>query len=371
MVPPIEPISLTVGAVALASLFSTCLECFDLIDTERNFSRDYEIAITKLDAHRTIFGIWGGAIGLDGGGDSFNKDILGVGVQTTIYRLLQALQSLFQDAEKFRKRYGMKRVQEIQSKETSVGVTDVFGWRSRIAILQRNTKFSRKVRWAIHDKNKFDLLLTDLKELIDQLRDITRAAADLEMQRNILKAEVSNVSNVHGLELLEEATKDDDPELSEVASERIVQVTGSYVASTRASNSLFTGTIYHTAKTHVTFDQFDLKSEANLDDIPEFVTRDFQQLQLDETYIPIDSSSNPDLAYGQQNNLTKIQNWDRLQVQNVPILNRKSTSHSSWRVAKELHDFWRAPYPLISFCCQDTDLVRGVLNIPLNLNGAN
>jgi hypothetical protein len=64
----VESISLTISVVALASLFTTCLDYFKIIELRRHFSRDVEILITKLESQRPIFAIWGYAIGLDNDG---------------------------------------------------------------------------------------------------------------------------------------------------------------------------------------------------------------------------------------------------------------------------------------------------------------
>jgi len=36
------------SSVALASLFSTCIECFDDVDIARNYERDFEVLAAKL-----------------------------------------------------------------------------------------------------------------------------------------------------------------------------------------------------------------------------------------------------------------------------------------------------------------------------------
>jgi hypothetical protein len=61
---PIEPVSLSIGAVALASLFSSCVECFDYIDAAHSFGLDYELLVTKLEVEKTRFLIWGDTVGL-------------------------------------------------------------------------------------------------------------------------------------------------------------------------------------------------------------------------------------------------------------------------------------------------------------------
>ena len=71
-----EAVWLGVGAVALAGLFSTCLECFDYVDTAKNFERDSEILVGKLLIQRTRLRRWGELLGLAEGSDPTNRDIL-------------------------------------------------------------------------------------------------------------------------------------------------------------------------------------------------------------------------------------------------------------------------------------------------------
>lgn len=244
MAAPIEPVSLTIGAVALAGLFTTCVDCLDMIDAGRNFSPDLEIVLAKLEAQRAIFLVWGSTVGLDDCGKYFNEDLLGPPIQKTIRRLLFCIISLFEDSKKFRKRYGLKkssgpnnaRLTDSESKSDH-GMNPLAGiddYRSRIRLFQRQSSLKAKVRWAVHDKNKFTTLVSDLKDLIDQLRDVTSSVADLERQRQMLAAEISSISDCHSLEVLEEALREDEPELSDVASQRIVQLTEGSALGTNA-----------------------------------------------------------------------------------------------------------------------------------------
>ena len=43
-----EAAGLAIGAINLAGLFTTCVECIDYISLGRNHGRDYEMSMTKL-----------------------------------------------------------------------------------------------------------------------------------------------------------------------------------------------------------------------------------------------------------------------------------------------------------------------------------
>jgi hypothetical protein len=64
MVAPVEPVSLTICAVALASLFSTCIECFDYFKAGQTLEEDFELLLVKLDVEKTRLLIWGNAVGV-------------------------------------------------------------------------------------------------------------------------------------------------------------------------------------------------------------------------------------------------------------------------------------------------------------------
>ncbi len=316
---------LVIGAVALASLFSTCLECFDMIEAGQNISRDLDIAMVKLDSLRVIFLIWGNVVGLHGVENTFNKEILGPDVQRTIYRLLSNLKVLFQDAERFRDRYGVEQIRGVDAPESSTSagslttrnVGNLNSSHAHLGRMRNRTSWRAKVKWAIRDKKKFTVLLDDMKELIQQLRDITQAAADLQSQRRAFMAEVSIISDIETLEVLEEASVEEDPELSEVASQRILQLTEGSVASSGRTQSLFTESIYYSARTdaYTHSNTRDLRSEpSTVYDPREGITRnefvETTELRLLETEHHGNDES--DFAFSQRNNLKLIQEEDKL-----------------------------------------------------------
>ena len=58
-----EPAGLAVGFVGLAGLFSTCVDCFKLVQVYDSRSCDYEILQTMLDNQQFHFMAWAKACG--------------------------------------------------------------------------------------------------------------------------------------------------------------------------------------------------------------------------------------------------------------------------------------------------------------------
>lgn len=59
-----EAAGLALGAVAFASLFSTCIECLDYLSQARTCSRDVRVAVTKLDLLQQRIKVWSKVISL-------------------------------------------------------------------------------------------------------------------------------------------------------------------------------------------------------------------------------------------------------------------------------------------------------------------
>ena len=183
-----------------------------------------------------------------------------------------------------------------------------------------------KIQWAVHDKDKFGAMVTDLKDLIDQLRDLTASVADLERQRRTFIEEVSSVSDVSTLELLEEALKEDDEEASDIASQRILQLTNGSVCETMDRMTLESDSTYVTAPSQPACEagiQDNLSTDA--------VEGDLWDRETDHLHT--------DIVDGYQNNLMTIQFTDKEDFRKQDFGLGRLGRSASLRLISELKDF--------------------------------
>ena len=61
---PVEPIGLSISAVALATLFSSCLECFGYFQSAKSFTNDFDLLLAKLDCQKERLLTWGDLVGI-------------------------------------------------------------------------------------------------------------------------------------------------------------------------------------------------------------------------------------------------------------------------------------------------------------------
>lgn len=331
-----EPVSFSIGVAALASLFSTCLQCFEIINLGRNFSRDVEILMTKLESHKLIFSIWGHAVGLDNDGDKFSRLLLDPHICKGIHRLLTCIHMVFLDADKLTKKYGMKTISV-----SAAGHWHIF--HSRVRLRQNETSLMSKMQWAVHDKDKFGAMVTDLKDLIDQLRDLTASVADLERQRKTFIEEVSSVSDVPSLELLEEALKGDDGEASNIASQRILQLTNGSVGEAMSGMTLDSNSGYVAAPSKPACEA-EVQDGLSTDAVEDNFWGSKTDWEADDLRTAVEASlmsgqSGANIVDGHQNNLKIIQDADREYFKNQVFGRGKLRGRAFGLLIRELRNF--------------------------------
>jgi len=218
-----EPVSFAMGAVALASLFSVCVECFDLIEVSRNVGVDYEILIVKLSIEKRRLMIWGEAVGVlrpDQDRDQFLDE---PETHALIERILVNIQKMFHDAEAMRGKYGLEKAKALERGggegrlvEGSVVCAPLFAgspvaqFQRRVAGFQQRAGLISRTKWAIRDNGKFASLIANLKDLLDGLNSITPSARTSILKSDLVRQETESIPDLRTLKIIEETCSDSD-----------------------------------------------------------------------------------------------------------------------------------------------------------------
>ena len=104
---PVEPISLSIGVVGLAALFTTCLDVWDFVDAGRSHASNFSLLRTKLDNQRILFIIWGKKVGF-GSAKGYDPRLDEPFIRPVIERNLNHLKLIFSNTDDLTKRYGIK-----------------------------------------------------------------------------------------------------------------------------------------------------------------------------------------------------------------------------------------------------------------------
>ncbi|KAG7010046.1 hypothetical protein G7Y79_00001g003180 [Physcia stellaris] len=187
---------LTLSAVSVAALFSTCIECFN-----------------KL----RLF-LWGESIGLASRSASANPESYHPGlddpiISPVILRTLQSIKHLLVETRNLNARYAINERQS-NSHRHSRGL-DIFrsSFDELEAAFERNQKrksVKAVTRWAIHDADKFEVTIKRLRGFIDGLQDISKSLGVLSDQQARLKEEIESIADTENLQLICDAAGQED-----------------------------------------------------------------------------------------------------------------------------------------------------------------
>jgi len=177
---PVEPISLSIGAIALASLFSTCLECFDYFKAAQSFSGDLEILVNKLDCQKERLLTWGELVGISKTAEEGRNAELDTPKGDLVKRCLDSITSLCSDAEKLQKNYGVQHMtghSPAADRNNRLSSNRMALFRKSFQRIsqtdaRRQPNILAMTRWAVHDKSKFETLASHIRELVDDLHNV-------------------------------------------------------------------------------------------------------------------------------------------------------------------------------------------------------
>ncbi|OTB09425.1 hypothetical protein M426DRAFT_6697 [Hypoxylon sp. CI-4A] len=248
-----EIAGLALGVLGIAGLFTSCIENFDIVIRAREFSEEFELLCTQLALQQIRFKIWGETLGLvpspsGGPRTPYGRALERPDIRPVVEATLLQLRSLLTKADAITGRYGseeQERATMAPAMSDSRGMT-IFHesyqkFKDKIKRNQKEKSIWQVTRWSIHDYDKFERLVNNIRGLVDALESITSTLGILAQQQSRLIDEIESLSDASSLQLLQQVGSlgSAPPVLraiSDTASARLTYVTSS-------SRS------YHTAKT--------------------------------------------------------------------------------------------------------------------------
>jgi len=178
-----EAAGLALGGVAIASLFTTCIELMDYFELCKSYEYDYKMACLKLSLLKTRLDSC--RLAIQSRGNSCQGSEEALGCQSTpegdvIRQSLQGIADILNNAELLKDKYCL-RARESRNK-ISLSKRQVLTASSNqdceATILERVrgvrvTFIRRSTTWAIRDKQKFDVLIEDLGFFVSNLEAVS------------------------------------------------------------------------------------------------------------------------------------------------------------------------------------------------------
>ena len=209
---PVEPVSLS---IAIATLFTACIECFEYFKAAKGFEQNFEVLLVKLEYQQERLLVWGDLAGIC---NEKRHDVKPISEsehkrQDLTERCLDSIHRLLKDTENLKTKYGLRAYTPAIDTAPHSGISSnaLKRFRLRLGRQSQVPSVIEKTRWAIHDETKFQKLVQDIRDLIDGL--MTKVPVPPELQEQKVQDDIASmVDDIQSLHLIQEACKDEYPE---------------------------------------------------------------------------------------------------------------------------------------------------------------
>ena len=227
-----DPIGLTIGIAGLASIFTSCVDCFEYVQLGRKFGEDYGKCVLRLDAAKVRMTRWGASMGLGPELQHHRNQQISISEEEfhLARSLLEQIMSSFEDAEKLSGRYEKHAtLQKTQTEDLVVYNTRTDlepqylrlhqTMRELALRRQHGTSILKKTTWALYEKKRFNTLIEDVTGFVTQLVELFPVLQ--KDQAALCETEVSAIEETEDLTLLRRIAGDDDSVLTTAVNEEI------------------------------------------------------------------------------------------------------------------------------------------------------
>ncbi|KXG45682.1 uncharacterized protein PGRI_034490 [Penicillium griseofulvum] len=187
-----EAFGIVSGAVGIAGIFTTCLECFEYVQIGRHFGQDSQTSHLMLSGLKLRLSRWGEAVHLytdpQLGHPEATQDDLQL-AKNTLYQILV----LMSDSEKVSRKFRLSAKSEgdsstLQGSPTQTSIDRLM--REQARRRQKGTSLVKIASWALYNKSHLTSLVDAIAKLIDFLEKTFPAP---EVQSSLAQSEIREI----------------------------------------------------------------------------------------------------------------------------------------------------------------------------------
>ena len=230
-----------IGIGGLASIFTSCVGCFEMIRFGRKFGDDYETCMVKLGVAHLRTSRWGHSLGTAQDSTSIPHITAKTGATEIAQRLLAKIRKTLEDAWKTSQEYE-KSADTSSLLQTCIGNRALMSKFKRLSVKLHESatryktssqNFPRAAAWEIYEKEIFDRMIEDIIELVDQL--VEAFPNSIAAQQRLAAQEVAPIEDAEEMQLLVDVAKEEEDILLEKAVEQKTMLRGSVYNKLEAS----------------------------------------------------------------------------------------------------------------------------------------
>jgi Prion-inhibition and propagation len=135
--------------------------------------------------------------------------------RSLVFSILETMQRLFYDSDKLKNRYGCRpssqlRLGSIETSSISRALAAAFAdFKVDGSTEAVRSNYVQKTRWLIHDHKKFKALISDIKDFVDGLQNITKELSPKPFQESAIRRRIGLIEDVATLEVVAEVCETD------------------------------------------------------------------------------------------------------------------------------------------------------------------
>ena len=167
---------------------------------------------------------------------NFLNEVVSRGLRPNLQKLardtLEMIIHLFTDTQKLKDRYGCKEISQGTTLDLPMGTSSSFRAIENLAASFSHYKFcvapqssirqlTLKARWVAYDKKKFSSLVTEVKDFINGLQEITKSISTVAYQNSRMRDHIQRINDVETLSFVTEVCDVDHRDISDAASDRL------------------------------------------------------------------------------------------------------------------------------------------------------
>jgi hypothetical protein len=224
-----DPISFTVGIAGLANIFTSCIECFEIIQLGRHVGKDSEECMLRLKGVQLKMTRWSASIGIGGQATSLTPEQISTTAEEEfeyaeelIAHIMTALSSAEKISSKFKAQCSMPEDQAFGDPATTLSAKSKplhDKMDKLISSRLRGLHLGTRVKWAVYEKKKFDTMIESVAGFVDKLVELFPAAQNNRVA--LCKAEVVEIKDEEELRLVKDVVGKDDALLLKTVNEAL------------------------------------------------------------------------------------------------------------------------------------------------------
>jgi hypothetical protein len=223
-----EPISFALALGSIPGIFTSCVECYQYIQFGREFEKDFEMALCKLEAAELRLTRWGISMGIESPetklcSDDYNDEDI-----KKAYHWLKEIKNAFDSAIETSARYRTTAKPDklhlldtdAEIRKGSNALQALHNNMHRLNYERVKPRKRDRISWALYRKGNFENLIENISDLTNNLVDLFPSTIDA--QKQLCKNEVKDM-DIPSLALLDKAIGVEDEILKPILQAEVEQ----------------------------------------------------------------------------------------------------------------------------------------------------